>query len=104
MATSGDTVAVGTDQKHLDTLVGPGQLGDSEQFGKVVSQSGRATGVLYLDFDAGDGWAEQVAQLVADDHDAAAARADVAPLDALGLGAWQDGDQVQHALVRLTTD
>jgi hypothetical protein len=104
VATSGDTVAVGTDQKYLDTLVRPGELGDSEQFGKVVSQSDRASGVFYLDFDAGDGWAEQVAELVATDHDEAAAKADVAPLDALGLSAWQDGDRVQHALVRLTTD
>jgi hypothetical protein len=28
----------------------------------------------------------------------------IAPLDALGISGWQDDDQVQHSLLRLTTD
>jgi hypothetical protein len=33
----------------------------------------------------------------------AAARSNIAPLDALGASAWTQGD-VQHGLLRLTTD
>jgi hypothetical protein len=37
------------------------------------------------------------------DHDPEV-RADLAPLDALGMSSWQDKDGVQHGLVRLTTN
>ena len=56
-----------------------------------------ATSALFVGFDAGDGW---VARLAGDD---AEARANLEPLDALGISAWRDGD-VQHGLLRLTTD
>jgi len=63
--------------------------------------AGRATGSFYVNFDAGDGWPEQLADVVSGGD--AAARSNIAPLDALGASAWTEGD-VQHGLLRLTTD
>jgi hypothetical protein len=95
---SGDgVVVVGLDQAYVDQVLAGGTLGESESFRGVVPEADRASGALFVDFDAGDGWLERV---VGDD---AEARANVAPLDALGVSGWQDGD-VQHGLLRLSTD
>jgi hypothetical protein len=58
--------------------------------------------VFYLNFDAGDGWAEQLGDLLSEGD--AEVRQNIAPLDALGISGWQDDDKVQHSLLRLTTD
>ena len=62
-----------------------------------VPEADRAVGALFVNFDAGDGWLDTLA-----DGDKEAA-ANLAPLDALGMSSWRDGD-VQHGLVRLKTD
>ena len=67
----------------------------------MVPEADRATGSLYVNFDAGDGWAEQLADALSDGD--AEARSNIAPLDALGVSGWSDGD-VEHGLLRLTTD
>ncbi len=95
-------VAVGLDPEYVDLLTKKGALGDVAAFSDVVPEADRATGVLYVNFDAGDGWAEQLADLVSGGN--AEVRQNIAPLDALGVSAWEDGDKVQHALLRLTTD
>ena len=64
---------------------------------EVVPEAGRAVGALFVNFDAGDGWLDTLA-----DGDKEVA-ANLAPLDALGMSSWSDGG-VQHGLVRLTTD
>ncbi len=100
---SGDgLVAVGLDQEYVDRLLEKGDLGSSTAFDSVVPEADRATGLFYVNFDAGDGWAEKVADLVS--HDDPEVRANVAPLDALGVSGWLDDDEVQHGLLRLTTD
>jgi hypothetical protein len=100
---SGDgIVAVGLDPEYVDQLTKRGALGDVEAFSDVVPEADRATSVLYVNFDAGDGWAEELADLVSSGD--AEVKQNIAPLDALGVSAWQDDDQVQHALLRLTTD
>ena len=47
---------------------------------------------------AGDGWAERLA-----DGDPEMT-SNVVPLDAMGMSGWMGKDDVQHGLVRLTTD
>jgi hypothetical protein len=101
VASSGDLVAVSTDKAYADALLGKGDLGDAESFTDAVPDADRAGGVLFLDFDAGDGWAEKVADLLSDED--ASVRENLRPLDALGISGWTEGD-VQHTLLRLTTD
>ena len=94
-------VAVGLSQAYVDSLLKKGNLSSVAAFDAVVPQADRATGSLYVNFDAGDGWAEQLADTLSDGD--AEARSNIAPLDALGLSGWSDGD-VEHGLLRLTTD
>jgi hypothetical protein len=101
VGSSGDLVAVSTDKAYVDALLEKGDLGDAESFTAVVPEADRASAVFFLDFDAGDGWAEKVADLASDGD--ASVRENVKPLDAFGISSWQEGD-VQHALLRLTTD
>jgi hypothetical protein len=75
-----------------------------ESFTAVVPEADRATSALFVGFDiepsTGSGGAGWLAGLAGDD---AEARANLEPLDALGISSWRDGD-VQHGLLRLTTD
>ncbi len=95
---SGDgVVVVGLQQEYVDRLVGTGNLGELDAFRSVVPEADRASGALFVNFDAGDGWLDSLA-----DGDAEAA-ANLKPLDALGVSTWRE-DDVQHGLFRLTTD
>jgi hypothetical protein len=95
---SGDgVVVVGLQQEYVDRLVGTGNLGELDAFRSVVPDADRASGALFVNFDAGDGWLDSLA-----DGDAEAA-ANLKPLDALGVSTWRE-DDVQHGLFRLTTD
>jgi hypothetical protein len=94
---SEDLVVVGLQQAYVDRLLGEGTLRDLDAFRDVVPEADRAAGALFVNFDAGDGWLDALAD---GDEEAAA---NLAPLDALGMSSWRDGD-VQHGLVRLTTD
>ncbi|RYP83323.1 DUF3352 domain-containing protein [Nocardioides guangzhouensis] len=97
----GDYVLVGTSDAYLDKLAGDGDLGDSDVYEKVIPDSEDAAAVLYVDFDAGggDGW---LADLVGS-FDSKDASDNVAPLEALGVSSWTDGDTT-HGLLRLTTE
>ena len=90
-------LVVGLDRGYVDTLAAAdGDLGESDTFTAVVPEAARASSALYVDFDAA-GWLDSLT-----DGDARAA-ANLAPLHALGMSAWQ-ADGVQHALFRLSTD
>ena len=102
VSTGDGLVTVGFDPAYVESLRANGDLGSVAAFKDVVPEAGRSTGAFYVNFDAGDGWAEQLADLVSDGD--AQASANIAPLDALGISGWVDGDQVQHGLLRLTTD
>jgi len=95
-------VAVGLDPDYVDTLLQDGDLGSEDAFERAVPDADRATALLYVNFDAGDGWAERLAGLITDED--RAARENIAPLDAFGVSGWQDEDGVAHALLRLSTD
>jgi len=100
---SGDGVVVlGIDNDYVDTLLKKGDLGSVEAFKNVIPQADRATGALYVNFDAGDGWADNLADLISDGD--AEVKENVKPLDALGVSSWQDDAKAQHGLLRLTTD
>jgi hypothetical protein len=95
-------VVLGTDRSYVDELLTDGGLGSTASFDEVVPEADRAGAVLYVDFDAGHGWAEKLGDLASDDDPQV--RENIAPLEALGISSWQDGDAVQHGLVRLTTN
>jgi hypothetical protein len=92
-----DLVVVGLQQEYVDSLLGGGTLGELEAFRSVVPDPDRASGALFVNFDAGDGWLDALAE---GEEEVAA---NLAPLDALGMSSWRE-DDVQHGLVRLTTD
>jgi hypothetical protein len=95
-------VAVGLDARYVDSLLETGTLGGQVSFSDVVPDADRASGVFFLDFDAGNGWAERLGALLSDDDPAVTEN--LAPLGALGVSAWEDDDKIQHSLLRLTTD
>jgi len=96
-----DSVAFGFDKDYVGTLVGEGELGDEGSFQNVVPNADDATSVFYLNFDAGDGWAAQFADFVGGGDPEV--MDNLEPLDAVGMSSWVD-DEVQHGLLRLTTD
>ncbi len=103
-----DGVAVGVNPDYVGALAAGGSLGDEESFKGVVPNADDATGALYVNFDAGSGWAEEFANDMSwattdGEKSDSSARANVAPLDALGASTWSDGD-IQRGLFRLTTD
>jgi hypothetical protein len=100
--TEGDEVAIGTSPAYVEKLLEKGDLGSSASFKKVFPEADKAQGFFYVNFDAGDGWAENLADLASDNDPEV--RQNVAPLDALGFSSWQDGDKITHAVLRLTTD
>jgi hypothetical protein len=98
----GDLVALGTDPDYVSKLLEKGDLGSQESFDDAVPEAKQASSILYVNFDAGNGWAGQLADLLSGgDSDV---KANIEPLDALGISAWVDEDKVQHGLLRLTTD
>lgn len=92
----GDYVAVGPDGDYRDEVLEGGDLGGSDVFEKVVEDPDRAASILFVNFDAGDGWLERLAgdNEIGDN---------LAPLEAAGLSAWMD-DDVAHAVLRITTE
>jgi hypothetical protein len=64
-----------------------------------VPRPENAASVVFINFDAGDGWIERLAG----DVDPQAGE-NIAPLDALGISGSTDSDGSQHGLFRLTTD
>ncbi|WP_028660982.1 DUF3352 domain-containing protein [Nocardioides insulae] len=96
----GDVVAIGPDPDYLAMLLEDGGLGDTDAYRDVIPDQGDATGLLYVNFDAADGWLTDVLE---SGGAPAEVIANVEPLDALGASSWADGD-VTHGLLRLTTD
>jgi hypothetical protein len=94
-------VAFGLNPDYVEGLLSEGDLGDEESFQDVVPDAEDASSVFYVNFDAGDGWALELAEQAGEG--APEAKENVEPLDALGLSTWVD-DDVQHALFRMTTD
>ena len=93
----GDVVAVGPNPAYRQEVLKDGGLGESEAFRNVVPHAAESSAVLFVNFDVGDNW---LAKLAGDDQQVSD---NLAPLQGLGMSAWQSGD-TGHALLRLTTD
>lgn len=92
----GDVVAISPNPGYRADLVADGGLGDTAAYRDVVADRD-AAGVLFVNFDADDGW---LATLAEDDPEFAE---NLEPLAALGVTSWLEGE-ASHALVRLATD
>jgi len=94
---SGDMVAIGPNADYRSQVLENGTLGDSAVFNDVVREADKAGALVYVNFQAGDGWLTKLAggdQKTADN---------LKPLEGLGISAWNDGD-TSHAVLRLTTN
>jgi hypothetical protein len=91
---AGDVV-LGPDRAWREEVASGGDLGGSDRFRGVLPESARATGLVYVDFDAA--WVDELA---AEDPEV---EGDLAPLSALGVSSRLEGG-VTHTLVRVTTD
>ena len=89
-------VAIGPDSAYRASLLKDGKLGDTDEFQNVVREGDRAKFVLFVNFNAGD-W---LTKLAGSDP---TAKANLEPLQGVGMSVWLDGD-VSHGSVRLTTD
>ena len=94
---SGDFLAISPNADYRAALLEDGGLGESETFQDVIREAEKAGVVFYLDFDASDDW---LLELADDDADA---KANLAPLAAVGMSAWQE-DGIAHGVLRVTTD
>jgi hypothetical protein len=90
-------VAISPSEDFRAALLEDGGLGDTATFKDVIREAEQAGAVFYIDFDAGDDW---LVEMSGDDPDA---KANLAPLSAVGGSTWTEGD-VTHAVLRLTTD
>ncbi len=90
-------VAVSPSDDFRAALLEDGGLGDTATFKDVIREAEQAGAVFYVDFDAGDDW---LVELSGDDPEA---KANLAPLSAVGGSTWTEGDVI-HAVLRLTTD
>lgn len=93
----GDYVVVGPNADYRAELLEDGGLGDTDTYEDVVREAGDAGSILFVNFDAGDGW---LANLAGDDDEV---KDNLEPLAGLGISAWED-DGVGHSVLRVTTD
>jgi uncharacterized protein DUF3352 len=94
--TDGELIAVGPNADYRAKVLANGGLGDTDAFKSVVPNAADASGLLFVNFDAGD-WLVNLAggdQQLVDN---------LQPLEGLGVSSWHE-DDAAHALVRLTTN
>ena len=94
----GDVTVVGLSEDYNAEVLADGGLGDSEVFQNVVREADRASAVLFVNFDAGEGSLDDLV----DEGDPESAK-DIAVLQGFGISAWST-DGAAHAVLRLTTD
>ena len=97
MDADGDVVALGPSADYRAALLGDGGLGDAATFADAVPQGDGSTMVVFVNFDAGDGWLDKLAE-----SDPSVAE-NLEPLSSLGMSGWVEGD-TSHVVVKLTTD
>ncbi len=92
-----DTVVVGPSEAYRDVVAKGGRLGDTATFRDVVPNADRAVAAFYLDVDGKDDW---LTSLAGDDPEVAR---NIAPLSAVGMSVWSEGDTL-HTRLRVATD
>ena len=90
-----DAVALGLDEAYTKEVAAAGKLGSSDTFTSVVPNADKASGVVYVSFDALEG---AIKALAGGDEEVAA---NLAPLKAFGLSGWTDGDD-SHGILKLS--
>jgi hypothetical protein len=94
--TESDGYAVlGTNDDYKAALESKGSLGETEAYEKVIEDG--AASVLFLNFDADDDW---LVRLTEDEPELSE---NLAPLSAVGVSGWVEGDIV-HGVFKVTTD
>ena len=96
-------VAIASNEKYADQLLGTGSLSDQEGFKDAVPHADDAQMVAYADFDGG--WGKALLKTVRDggNKDDAEIADNLEVLRALGASVWTDGD-VTHGQLRLSLD
>jgi hypothetical protein len=94
----GDATVIGLSEDYNAEVLAAGGLGDTDVFRNVVREADQASAVLFVNFDAGEGWLDDMV----DEGDPESAK-DVAVLEGFGVSAWST-DGAAHAVLRLTTD
>lgn len=95
--THDDVVVVSPSEAYRSAVLEGGSLGSTAAYADAVAHADDANGILFVNFDAGDGWLVNLAE-----SDKQAAE-NLEPLSSLGVSAWIDG-KTSHTVVRLTTD
>jgi hypothetical protein len=93
----GDFIAIGPNDDYRGKILEDGDLGGSDTYEDVVRESDDASSILYVNFDAGGGWLEDLVEGQEE------IRENVAPLEGAGMSAWED-DGVGHMVLRVTTE
>jgi ABC-type molybdate transport system substrate-binding protein len=98
--TAGDYVVVTLSKDYADKLASEKGLGGTSLFEKVVPKDKDATGVFFINFDAGKHWLDQ---LLKDLEVGSEVIDNVKPLQGIGASAWLDGNEA-HSLLSVTTE
>jgi hypothetical protein len=91
---AGNDVLVGANDGYLDELAASGNLTGEASFTHAVPGAAGAASVVYLNFDAGDWFAQSMSK---------ADRPDAEPLAAAGYTLHDEGDR-ERTVIRLTTE
>lgn len=86
---------IGTNEEYTAKLKSEGSLGDSEAYDKVIEDD--AASALFVNFDADDDWLVRLAK------DEPEISENLAPLSAMGVSGWVEGDVV-HGVYKVTTN
>lgn len=86
---------IGTNDAYTEDLKAGGSLGGTEAYGNVIEDD--AASMLFVNFDADDDW------LVRLSKDEPEVSENLAPLSAMGVSGWVDGDIV-HSVFKVTTN
>ncbi len=93
----GDFIAFGPNDDYRAQILENGDLGGSATYENVVRESDDAASILYVNFNAGGGWLEEI---FGGDRQV---QENIAPLEGAGMSVWAD-DGVGHAVLRVTTE
>ena len=100
----GNVYVLASNQSFAAKLRGKGGLSDNGAFKEVVPKGGDSSFAVFVNFDSA--WRDSIIGLLREQggQDAAnKAEANTAPLKALGLSGWADGN-VSRFLLKITTD
>ena len=99
---NGDAYVLASSKDFADALKKEGGLGDNDAFKKVIPEGGDSAFALFVDFNSS--WRDAIIDTFASDAGSSkGVAANVKPLEAFGVSSWRD-DDIQHVLVKLTTD